>query len=150
VTLDQELTFVQHINLLCRSCYYQLRQLRVVSRSLSPSAASTLVHAFVVYRLDYCSAVYEGLPICRLKCLDRVLRTAARLVGRIPKFGRVSAYMRDVLHWLPYPQRIVYCVTALVRHCMEGLALPYLREQCYPLLLLSVVSHCALLRRWSY
>src|SRR6218665_2623361 len=78
VTLDQELTFVRHINLLCRSCYYQLWQLRVVSRSLSPAAASTLVHAFVVYRLDYCSAIYEGLPICQLKCLDRVLRTAAR------------------------------------------------------------------------
>src|SRR6218665_1120359 len=36
-----------------------------------------------------------------VKCLDRVLRTAARLVGRIPRFGRVSGYMRDVLHWLP-------------------------------------------------
>src|SRR6218665_1584479 len=30
--------------------------------------------------------------------LDRVLRTAARLVGRIPRFGRVSGYMPDVLH----------------------------------------------------
>src|SRR6218665_912919 len=88
VTLDQELTFVWHINLLCRNCYYQLRQLRVVSRSLSPVAASTLVHAFVVSPLDYCSAIYEGLPTCRLKCLDRVLRTAVRLVGRIPRCGR--------------------------------------------------------------
>src|SRR6218665_2991070 len=38
--------------------------------------------------------------------------------------------MRDVLHWLPYPQRIIYRVAALVRRCMEGLAPPYLREQC--------------------
>jgi len=100
----------------------------VVSRSLSTAAASTLVHAFVLSRLDYCSAVYEVLPICRLKCLNRVLRTAARLVGRIYKFGRVSTYMPDVLHWLPYPQRIVYRVAALVRSCMEGLAPPYLWE----------------------
>src|SRR6218665_995324 len=96
VTLDQELTFVRHINLLCRSCYYQLRQFMVVSRSLSPAAASTLVHAFVVSRLDYCSAIYAGLPTCRLKCLDRVLRTAARLVGRIPRFGRVSGHMHKL------------------------------------------------------
>src|SRR6218665_222595 len=142
VTLDKELTFVRHINLLCRSCYYQLRQLMVVSRSLSSAAASTIVHEFVVSRLDYCSAIYEGLLICRLKCLDRVLRTAARLVGRIPKFGRVSAYMRDVLHWLHYPQRIVYRVAALVRHCMEGLAPPYLREQCCP----TVTERCISLR----
>jgi len=43
---------------------------------------STLVHAFVMSRLDYCSAIYEelvGLLTCRLKCLDRVLRMAAAL-----------------------------------------------------------------------
>src|SRR6218665_1897868 len=72
----------------------------------------------------------EGLPTCRVKCLDRVLRTTARLVGRIPRFGRVSGYMRDVLHWLPYPQRIVYRISALVRRCMEGLAPSYLQELC--------------------
>jgi len=32
--LDPELTFSHHINLVARKCYYQLRQLRVVSRSL--------------------------------------------------------------------------------------------------------------------
>ena len=118
------------MNLLCRSCYYQLRQLKVISRSLSPSAASTLVHAFVVSRLDYCSAIYHGLPACRTGSLNRVLRTAARLVGRILRFGRVSEYMRDVLHWLPYPQRIVYRISVLVRRCIEGLAPLYLRELC--------------------
>jgi len=56
VTLDQELTFVRLINLLCHGCYYQLRQLSVVSRSLSPAATSTLVLSFVGSRLDYCSA----------------------------------------------------------------------------------------------
>src|SRR6218665_801843 len=72
----------------------------------------------------------EGLPNCRVKCLDRVLRTAARLVGRIPRFGRVSGYMRDVLHGSPYPQRIVYRISALVRRCMEGPAPSYFRELC--------------------
>ena len=99
VTLDQELTFTRHINLLCRSCYYQLRQLRVVLRSLTFNAALTLIHAFVISRLDYCSALYVGLPVTRVGCLDRVLRSAARLVGRIPRFGHVTDYMRDVLHW---------------------------------------------------
>src|ERR1043165_10262382 len=35
LTLDSELTLSQHVNLVARSCYYQLRQLRVVSLSLS-------------------------------------------------------------------------------------------------------------------
>ena len=54
------------------------------------------------------------------------------LLGHIPRFGRVSGYMRNILHWLPYPQRIVYRVTALVWRCIEGLAPPYLRELCFP------------------
>src|SRR6218665_1931615 len=35
VTLDQELTLATHIHSLCRACYYQLRQLRTVTRSLT-------------------------------------------------------------------------------------------------------------------
>ena len=132
LTLDLELTFVRHINLLSRSCYYQLRQLKVVSCSFSLAAASTLVHSFVVSRLDYCSAVCEGLPTCWLNCLDWVLRTAARLVGHIPRFGRVAGYIWDVLHWLPYPQRIVYRISVLVWCSIEGLAPTYLRELCCP------------------
>jgi hypothetical protein len=57
VALDQELNFSQHINLVTRSCYYQLRKLRVVSRSLSHSATLALVHAFVTSRIDHCSSV---------------------------------------------------------------------------------------------
>src|SRR6218665_3335830 len=76
-----------------RSCYYQLRQLRVVSRSLSCSAAAARVHAFVTSRLDHCSSILAGLPLAHTARLDR-------LIGRIPKFGSVSAYMRDKLQLL--------------------------------------------------
>ena len=47
--------------LLCRSGYYQLRQLRSVAWSLSIDAAKTLVHAFVFSRLDYCNALPYGV-----------------------------------------------------------------------------------------
>src|SRR5688572_33409300 len=85
-------------------CYYQLRQLRVVLRSLSHDAAVVLVHAFVTSRVDNCSSILAGLPSGLISRLDRVLRSAARLIGRIPKYASVSAYMRDVLHWLPASQ----------------------------------------------
>src|SRR5688572_11096196 len=60
VILDQELSFTGHITALTRSCYYHLRQLRVVTRSLSSSSASTLIHAFILNRLDYCSSLCCG------------------------------------------------------------------------------------------
>jgi len=106
VILDQELSFAKHITALTRSCYYQLRQLRVVTRSLPTSSASTLVHTFILNRLDYCSSLYCGLPQIRLHPLEGVLRAAARLIGGVPKFGHISAFMCYVLHWLPVQQRI--------------------------------------------
>src|SRR6218665_2367599 len=38
----------------------------------------------------------------------------------------------NVFMYVPYPQRIVYRVAALVRRCIECLAPPYLREHCCP------------------
>src|SRR6218665_2390112 len=93
VILDQELSFAEHITALTRSCYYLLRHLRVVSCSLSSSSASTLVHAFIANRLDYCSSLYCGLPQVRLQPLNGVLRAAARMIGGVPKFGHISDYM---------------------------------------------------------
>lgn len=126
VILDQELTFTKHLSSLSRSCFYHLRQLRVVARSLSASAASTLVHAFVCSRLDYCSSLYTGLPQVRLSSLERVLRSAARLVGSIPRYGSVSSYMHHTLHWLPLRQRIQYRLCCLVWQSILGSAPRYL------------------------
>ena len=61
-----------------------------------------------------------------------VLRSAARLIGGIPKFGHVSKYMLDVLHWLPAEQRISYRIASLVWRSLVGLAPLYLRELCCP------------------
>src|SRR6218665_78445 len=64
VMLDPELTLSHHINLVARQCsyryrfvlepYYQLGQLRVVSRSLTYQSRLTLVHACVTSRIDTC------------------------------------------------------------------------------------------------
>jgi hypothetical protein len=128
VILDQELSFTKHISLLSRSCYYHLRQLRVVSRSLSVSSATALVHAFVCCRLDYCSSLFIGLPLVRTNCLVRVLRFAARLVGGLSRYSHVSKFMLDDLHWLPLQQRIIFRLACIARCCALDLGPTYLCE----------------------
>src|SRR6218665_2439610 len=66
-------------------------------------------------------------------CLDRVLRSAARLIGRVSKFDHISAYMRDVLHWLPLSQRIQFRVAVLVWYSLIGQGPVYLADLCCPL-----------------
>src|SRR6218665_1790017 len=72
--------------------------------------------------------------------LRRVDPGAARLIGGFRKFDHISHYMRDVLHWLPFLQRISYRIASLVWRCLSSWAPSYLRELCRPL------SSCAGLR----
>jgi len=47
VIIDSQLSLDAHVAAVCRSGYYQLRQLRPVTWSLSADAAKTLVQAFM-------------------------------------------------------------------------------------------------------
>ena len=46
-----------------RSCFYQLRQLRSVQRSLPEEARRALVTAFIASCVDYCNAVFYSVSI---------------------------------------------------------------------------------------
>ena len=63
VFFDSHHDLKQHISNVCRSCYFQLRQLRIVRRLL-PGVLRTLLHAFVSCRLDYCNSLMTALPLC--------------------------------------------------------------------------------------
>src|SRR6218665_3026924 len=102
VTLDQKLTLAPQIHCLSRDSYHQLRQLRTVIRSLTSESTATHIHAFITAWLDYCSSLYAGLPVGRLRCLDKVLRTAARL------FALTSGSTTTLIHAF-ITARLDYC-----------------------------------------
>jgi len=56
IILDPELNLDAHVKRTTSTCFYQLRQLKTIRRSLSRDAAKLLVHAFVTSRLDYCKS----------------------------------------------------------------------------------------------
>src|SRR6218665_2908992 len=86
-------------------------------RSLSHDAAVVLVHAFITSRIDHSCSVLAGLPLGLIGRLDRVLRSAARLIGHIRKYVSISTYMRDVLHLLLFSKYFVH-------DCRACLAMP--------------------------
>ena len=101
VMVDDDLTLTAHVNHLSSSCFYQLRQLRAIRRSLSTDIAHALVRALVHSRLDYCNGVLAGMPKYNIDRLQSVLRSAARLTLRLPGSASVTDLMRRQLHWLP-------------------------------------------------
>ena len=119
-----------HVGRITRSCFYQLRQIRTIRQSLSDSAIRTLIHSFVVTRIDYCNSVLSGITAVQTERVQRILNAAARLVLRIPKFAPVSMLIRDNLHWLPAVQRIKCKILQLVANCIHQRAPLYLQELC--------------------
>ena len=126
VILDSTLTFSAHISNLTRSCYFQLRRLRAIRRSVSSSTFTSIVHAFISSRMDYCNSLFIGLPKVRLSPLQSVLNAAARLIARLPRSSHISSYMFDHLHWLPLLARIQLKVLVLIYRSFSGLAPKYL------------------------
>ena len=59
------------------SYYTQLRQLQRVRRSLDIESASTLVHAFVTSRVDYCNGLLTVAPKIWMDKLQRILNAVA-------------------------------------------------------------------------
>ena len=57
----RQLKMTDHVAALCRSCFFQLRQIRSIRRSLTSDARKTLVNAFVMSRLDYCNSLCQGI-----------------------------------------------------------------------------------------
>src|SRR6218665_3630609 len=50
------------------------------------------------------------------------------MIGGVPKFGHISEFMRDTLHWLPVRQRIHYRLSTIVWRCVLGIVPTYLLE----------------------
>ena len=98
-------TMSAHVNSVCRSAYYQLRQLRPVVRSLSADAARTIVQAFVSSGLDYCNSVMYGVADGLMQRLQAVQNAAVRLVTGTRRRDHITPVLRQ-LHWLPVRQRV--------------------------------------------
>ena len=132
VLLDSSLTFASHARRLDDKSFYHLRQMNTVRKSLTEDAATTMVHAFVTSRLDYCNCVLHRVSAASVHPLQNVLNAAARIILRKWKFDHISTDVRDRLHWLPVQQRIEYKVCVLVYKCLRQAAPTYLAELCSP------------------
>ena len=132
VYFDNQLRLKKHIFNVCKSCYFQLRQLRVIRRSLPSDVLRTLLQAFVTCRLDYCNSLLVGQPSCDISRLQSVQNAAGRLFGGVSRFDSVDHVLRDDLHWLPVKQRIIFEVGMFGYKTIHGLAPPYLKELFVP------------------
>ena len=89
-------------------------------------SARTLVHAFIIGRIDYC--LPPGLSsVHLLNKLQRSQNTAARLISNVPGYSHITPVICS-LHWLPVKFRIDFKILLLTFKVVYGHAPGYLTD----------------------
>ena len=72
VIIDSKLTLDSHVSVICKSCYYHLRSLGHIRRSLTQDMAISVAVAIVQSRLDYCNSLLFDISSFNINKLQRV------------------------------------------------------------------------------
>ena len=117
VIMDTKFTMEPHKTKIMQIAFLKIRQISYYRKFLTPSAAKTLIHAYITSRLNYCNGLLHDLPTNLVTKLQSILNTAARLVTKTQKYEHITPVMIN-LHWLP----IIY-------QSLHGLAPSYLTDK---------------------
>ena len=107
---------------------FHLYNVGCIRKYLSQESVRTLVHAFIIGRIDYCDSLLFGLPsVHLLNKLQRLQNTAARLISNVPGYSHITPVICS-LHWLPVKFRIDFKILLLTFKVVYGHAPGYLTD----------------------
>ncbi len=91
-----------------------MRNLAAIRNTLDLDSAKMPAHAFVTSTLDYGNSLLYGLPYTKLRKLQMVQNTSARVLIQAKKYDRISmTAVRKNLYWLPIKTRIDFKILVL-------------------------------------
>uniref|UniRef100_A0A8C6XMC9 Reverse transcriptase domain-containing protein n=1 Tax=Naja naja TaxID=35670 RepID=A0A8C6XMC9_NAJNA len=127
VLLDSWLGLEEQVGAVTRGAFAQVRLVHQLHPYLDRDALRMVTHALVTSRLDYCNALYLGLPLHTIRRFQLVQNAAARVVMGVSWYTHVMPLLRE-LHWLPVALRVRFKVLVLTFKVLHGLGPGYLRE----------------------
>ena len=116
-----------HVSNIAQICYFELCRLALIHRLLTSTATATLVSAFVLSRIDYCSSLLFGSTHDVTSHLQQILNYAARVILRLPRSSSITTHLRS-LHWLPVKVRSTFKLACLCYHCHSSTAPSYVAD----------------------
>ena len=75
VLFDSSLNFRKHISQTCRACFYHIRDLHRIRKSLTLDFVKQIAVALVSSKLDYCNSLFHNMPekdIARLQTRSKL------------------------------------------------------------------------------
>ena len=114
--------------LVAQSAFYQLRLVAQLRPYLDRDNLVSVVHALVTSKLDYCNALYVGLPLKTVRKLQLVQNAAARLITGTRRFKHIRPVLA-CLHWLPICFRAQFKALVLTYKALHSLGPQYLTKR---------------------
>ena len=105
-----------------------MRQLRPL---LDRAALREVTQALMTSRLDYCNALYMGLPLRCTRKLQLVQNAAARVIMGATRCSHITPILRE-LHWLPVAFRVCFKVLTTIFKALHGSGPSYMRDRLLP------------------
>ncbi len=127
IIFDSNLSFDSQISSVSRACYFHIRDLRRIRRTLDSDTARIVATSLVQSKLDYCNSLYHGLPKSQLNRLQAIQNSLARCVTFTPRFHHITPVLK-ALHWLKIEQRIQYKIISLTYSSLQHNSPVYLRR----------------------
>ncbi|XP_062818981.1 probable RNA-directed DNA polymerase from transposon BS isoform X1 [Anolis carolinensis] len=128
VLLDSSLALDAQVSAVAGRAFAHLKLVRQLRPYLKKSDLATVVHALVTSRLDYCNALYVGLPLKTARKLQLVQRSAARFLTGAGYREHTMPQLKQ-LHWLPINFRAQFKVQVLTYKALHGSVPTYLRDR---------------------
>ena len=113
------------IKSIIKKCFFNIRNIGKIRKYLDEDSCKMLVNNLIISHLDYCNALYHGLPDCLLNQLQRVQNTAATLILCIRKSAHITPVLIK-LHWLPVQHRVKFKILVLVLKILNDQSPSYL------------------------
>ena len=128
VVFDSTMSMLPHVNSVCKSAFYHLRNISRIRKLLSTKTTETLVHAFITSKLDHCNSLLYNVPrYVIVKKLQSVQNAAARLITGSRKYDHITPILFD-LHWLPVSERIKFKIILLTHKALHQQSPIYIHD----------------------
>ena len=98
-----------HVNSLCSSLTYQLRNISRICRFLDYDTCHLVTCALVLSRIDYGNGLLLGANKSDIQRLQRIQNWAAKLVCKSHRWDHATPCLRE-LYWLTVDKRITFKV----------------------------------------
>ena len=123
VIVDSKLSWSSHIDYITMKCSMRLKALYRIKDFFPIFARLTYFNSFILYLMNYCSAVWSGAAPNEINRLFKIQKRGARLIFD-KDFNEPHEVLFSSLHWSPIQSRLIYRKSLLVYQAINKL-LPY-------------------------